>query len=106
MAAPATAAGQAHGSTKAYLIAAGVLAVIASWATAHTVFTLRHARTYDRGRVGGIDVNEDEPPAYLDFACLSFTIGMTFQVSDTELTTSRYAVSPSPTRCCPISSER
>jgi uncharacterized membrane protein len=80
-------AGQAQGATKAYLIAVGILAVIASWATAHTVFTLRYARTYYRGHVGGVDFNEDDPPAYLDFAYLAFTIGMTFQVSDTDLTT-------------------
>ena len=80
-------AGQAHGATKAYLIAVGILAVIASWATAHTVFTLRYARTYYRGHAGGIDFNEGDPPAYLDFAYLAFTIGMTFQVSDTDLTT-------------------
>jgi uncharacterized membrane protein len=78
-------AGQAHGSTKAYLISVGVLAVIASWATVHTVFTLRYARTYYRSEAGGIDFNEDDPPAYLDFAYLAFTIGMTFQVSDTDL---------------------
>jgi len=29
--------------------------------------------------------NEDEPPDYVDFAYLSLTIGMTFQVSDTDL---------------------
>jgi uncharacterized membrane protein len=39
--------------------------------------------------VGGIDFNEDDPPTYLDFAYLSMTIGMTFQVSDTNLTTKR-----------------
>lgn len=27
------------------------------------------------------------PPAYLDFAYFSFTLGMTFQVSDTNITT-------------------
>jgi uncharacterized membrane protein len=80
-------AGQAHGLTKAYLITIGVLAVVASWATVHTVFTLRYARTFYRGHPGGIDFNEDDPPAYLDFAYLSFTIGMTFQVSDTDLGT-------------------
>jgi uncharacterized membrane protein len=80
-------AGQAHGSTKAYLIAVGILSVIASWATVHTVFMLRYARSYYRRQSGGVDFNEDDPPAYLDFAYLSFTIGMTFQVSDTDLTT-------------------
>lgn len=79
-------AGQVHGSTKAYLITVGVLSVIVSWATVHTVFTLRYTRTYYRNEIGGVDFNEDEPPAYLDFAYLAFTIGMTFQVSDTDLT--------------------
>jgi uncharacterized membrane protein len=80
-------AGQSHGSTKAYLITVGVLSVIASWATIHTVFTLRYARTYYRNPIGGVDFNEDDAPTYLDFAYLSFTIGMTFQVSDTDLST-------------------
>ena len=34
----------------------------------------------------GVDFNQDAPPRYTDFAYLGFTIGMTFQVSDTELT--------------------
>ena len=33
------------------------------------------------------DFNQDEPPAYVDFAYLAFTIGMTYQVSDTDLQT-------------------
>jgi uncharacterized membrane protein len=35
-------AGQSHGGTKAYLITIGILSVIFSWATVHTVFTLRY----------------------------------------------------------------
>jgi uncharacterized membrane protein len=80
-------AGHEHGLTKAYLIAIGVLSVMLSWATVHTIFTLRYARTFYQWPEGGIDFNEDDPPAYLDFAYLAFTIGMTFQVSDTNLTT-------------------
>jgi uncharacterized membrane protein len=34
----------------------------------------------------GIEFNEKDPPAYLDFACLSFTIGMTFQVPGAGIT--------------------
>lgn len=79
-------AGQAVGGTKAYLIALGVLSVALSWAVVHTVFTLRYARSFYSGPVGGIDFNEDDPPTYLDFAYLALTIGMTFQVSDTNLT--------------------
>jgi uncharacterized membrane protein len=80
-------AGHAMGGTKAYLIALGVLSVALSWGLVQTVFTLRYARSYYSAPNGGIDFNEDDPPTYLDFAYLSLTIGMTFQVSDTNLTT-------------------
>ena len=33
----------------------------------------------------GIDFNQPEPPRYTDFAYLAFTIGMTYQVSDTSI---------------------
>lgn len=80
-------AGNATGATKAYLIALGLLSVTLSWGLVHTVFMLRYARSYYSRPVGGIDFNEDDPPTYLDFAYLALTIGMTFQVSDTNLTT-------------------
>ena len=35
--------------------------------------------------VGGIDFKSDEAPDYLDFAYVAFTVGMTFQVSDTDV---------------------
>jgi uncharacterized membrane protein len=82
-------AGQTGGATKAYLITLGLLSVALSWGLVHTVFTLRYARSYYSPPVGGIDFNEDDPPTYLDFAYLALTIGMTFQVSDTNLTTKR-----------------
>ncbi len=80
-------AAHATGADKAFLIALGVLSVALTWGLVHTVFTLRYARTYYRASVGGIDFNEDDAPTYLDFAYLALTIGMTFQVSDTNLTT-------------------
>jgi uncharacterized membrane protein len=73
------------GDGKALLIALGVLSVALSWGCVHTVFTLRYARAYYSGGNGGINFNEDEPPDYLDFAYVAFTIGLTFQVSDTNL---------------------
>ena len=79
-------AGQAAGSSKAFLIGLGVLSVVLSWLTVHTVFMLRYARGYYQQPGGGIDFNEARDPAYLDFAYFSFTIGMTFQVSDTSIT--------------------
>jgi uncharacterized membrane protein len=51
----------------------------------HTIFTLRYARLYYYGADGGIDFNQSEPPDYGDFAYVAFSIGMTFQVSDTSL---------------------
>lgn len=80
-------AGNAAGVTKAYMIALGVFSVALSWSLVHTIFTLRYARSYYKQPVGGIDFNEGDPPTYLDFAYLALTIGMTFQVSDTNLTT-------------------
>ena len=82
-------AGKAAGAAKAYLIGLGVLSVALTWGLVHTLFTLRYARSYYARPVGGIDFNEDDPPTYLDFAYLALTIGMTFQVSDTNLVNKR-----------------
>jgi uncharacterized membrane protein len=77
-------ASQSQGLTTALLTALGVLSVVLAWATVHTVFTLRYADLfYTYG--GGIDFNQDDDPDYRDFAYLAFTIGMTYQVSDTNL---------------------
>ena len=66
----------------------GIAIVITAWFVVHTVFTLRYARLYYLNEAGGIDFNQgDEPPAYVDFAYLAFTLGMTYQVSDTDLKT-------------------
>jgi uncharacterized membrane protein len=80
-------AGTASGGAKAYLIALSVVSVALAWLLVQGTFTLRYARTYYGAPEGGIDFNEDDPPTYLDFAYLALTIGMTFQVSDTNLTT-------------------
>jgi uncharacterized membrane protein len=79
-------AGDAHGGTKAYLLTIGLVSVVFSWLAVHTVFTLIYARLYYGDEVGGIEFNEEDGPDYVDFAYLAFTIGMTFQVSDTNLT--------------------
>jgi len=81
-------AGQAEGWVKLLQVGLGVISVVLSWSLVHTVFTLHYARLYYTEPVGGVDFNnEDERPSYLDFAYLAFTIGMTFQVSDTSLST-------------------
>jgi uncharacterized membrane protein len=80
-------AGQTTGSTKAMLIGLGAVSVVVSWLVVHTVYMLRYARSYYGQPTGGISFNEEDDPAYLDFAYFSFTIGMTFQVSDTNIST-------------------
>ncbi|HEV7424435.1 MAG TPA: DUF1345 domain-containing protein, partial [Candidatus Paceibacterota bacterium] len=39
---------------------------------------------------GGIDFNNNLPPAYSDFVYLALSIGMTFQVSDTSLKSNEF----------------
>jgi len=68
----------------------GILSVVVSWSVVHTVFALRYARLYYSGKDGGAEFHQPDPPRYSDFAYLAFTIGMTFQVSDTELNTSGF----------------
>lgn len=73
----------------------GVLSVVCSWITVHTVYTLRYARLYysapDPQRPG-MDF-EGEPPAYLDFAYVAFSIGMCYSVPDTGLTNRKVRMS-------------
>ena len=74
----------------------GVLAALAlgsvalSWLLIHTLFTLRYASQYFEGERGGIDFNTDDPPCYVDFAYVAFSLGMTFQISDTNLLSSAF----------------
>ncbi|MGN6324989.1 DUF1345 domain-containing protein [Pseudolysinimonas sp.] len=77
----------AHGVVKVIVPLAVVVSVALSWTLIHTLFTLRYARLYFSDADGGVDFNQSGSPRYVDFAYLSFTIGMTYQVSDTDLTT-------------------
>src|SRR4029450_6457600 len=65
-----------------------VASVALSWTVVQTLFTLHYARLYYTHPAGGIDFNQEAPPRYADFAYLAFTVGMTFQVSDTTLRSS------------------
>jgi uncharacterized membrane protein len=81
-------ANSAQGWAKAALAGLAIVSVALSWLMVHTLFTLRYALLYYATKPeGGIDFNQDEPPRYTDFAYLALTLGMTFQVSDTDLKT-------------------
>jgi uncharacterized membrane protein len=66
----------------------GVATIVCSWLLVHTVFALRYAHVYYTDPEGGIDFKTKglEHPDYVDFAYTAFTVGMTFQVSDTDIT--------------------
>lgn len=63
----------------------GILTVAASWFAVHTLFAVHYARLYYSDDPGGIDFHDPERPRFRDFAYLAFTVGMTYQVSDTEI---------------------
>jgi uncharacterized membrane protein len=75
------------GGTKAADIIVGLLSIVLSWAIVHLTYMLRYARLYYGKPEGGVEFNESDAPRYADFAYLAFTLGMTFQVSDTNLKT-------------------
>ena len=79
-------AGRGAGPADWSLVLVGVLGVVLQWFTVHTVFMLRYARLYYGLPRGGIGFASDDPPDYYDFAYVALTIGMTYQVSDTDLT--------------------
>ncbi|MEP6626894.1 MAG: DUF1345 domain-containing protein [Ginsengibacter sp.] len=73
-----------------------IAGMLFSWILIHTVFTLRYAHIYygDHAtklntHAGGLEFPEDSLPEYLDFAYFSFVLGMTFQVSDVQVTSKR-----------------
>lgn len=79
------AAGAHSGAVALAAAVVGVLTVAASWFAVHTLFTVHYARLYYTGEPGGINFHDPEPPCFRDFAYVAFTVGMTFQVSDTEI---------------------
>ncbi|WP_203612517.1 DUF1345 domain-containing protein [Amycolatopsis sp. SID8362] len=67
-----------------YAAAATALAgVFLAWAALHLMYATRYAHLYYTAPAGGIDFNSDDPPAYRDFFYFSYNLGMTYQVSDT-----------------------
>ena len=74
------------GSERDALVALCLANIAVCWALTHTAFSLRYAHLYyreDAEGVGGVEFAGGGPPSYFDFAYFAFTVGMTFQVSDT-----------------------
>jgi uncharacterized membrane protein len=68
-----------------------VITLLLSWLMMQTTFALRYAHEYyaiSHGRTdvdGGLIFPEEPRPDYLDFVYFAFVIGMTFQVSDVQI---------------------
>jgi uncharacterized membrane protein len=85
--------GSARGSDPAhgnFYFAHAVLTILLSWTFIHVIFAFHYAHEfYGEGRdqhVGGLEFPNDDQPNYWDFIYFSFVIGMTFQVSDVQVT--------------------
>jgi len=80
------------GSDRELALAAGIAAVILGWLLIHTMFIFRYAHLYyyDSDQDGtaqrGLTFPGTTEPDDYDFAYFSFVIGMTFQVSDVQIT--------------------
>lgn len=67
--------------------ALAVVGVFLCWAALHLMYAARYAHLYYSGaEPGGIDFNATGPPAFRDFFYFSYNLGMTYQVSDTDVT--------------------
>jgi len=79
-------ASHSTGTHQLLLTVVGIGSVVLAWILIHTIYTLRYAVLYySPDVVGSIDFKHDHVPEYTDFAYLAFTIGMTYQVADTDL---------------------
>jgi uncharacterized membrane protein len=70
------------------LEALGIATIAISWLVVHTTYTLRYADIYySADPPGGVDfkIPGRYEPDYHDFAYVAFTVGMTYQVSDTDI---------------------
>ncbi|MFB2767804.1 DUF1345 domain-containing protein [Pelatocladus sp. BLCC-F211] len=73
-----------------------IVAIFSSWVLMQTMFTLNYAAFYYRSNdlssegeaMGGLEFSNVELPCYLDFLYFTFTLGMTSQTSDTQITSS------------------
>ena len=81
-------------TSQIFPLTVAVLGVLLSWIMVHTIFTFHYAMMYydddetdPNQHAEGLDFpGGEKKPDYIDFAYFAFVIGMTFQVSDVEIT--------------------
>jgi uncharacterized membrane protein len=75
------------GAPKVFLVVA--VTTLLSWTLVHVVFAFHYAHEFYRAAHGAkpaLVFPQDDKPDYWDFVYFSFVIGMTFQVSDVQVT--------------------
>lgn len=79
-----------HGKPDQGTVALVVATLALAWLFSNTVYALHYAHLFysdaEGGDAGGISFPSCATPTYWDFAYFSFTLGMTFQTSDVEVT--------------------
>lgn len=68
----------------------GLASIVISWATVHMLYALRYAAMYYSDPEGGVDFNTKSQPRFSDFLYLAYTVGMTYQIADTDIETSAF----------------
>lgn len=83
-------------NTEALHLIVAIGGMLFAWFLVHTIFTFRYAHIFygndeenSNTHAGGLKFPQDEKPDYIDFAYFSFVLGMTFQVSDVDITSKR-----------------
>ena len=83
-------------NAEVYTLLVTVASILLSWLMVHTTFTFHYAHLYyddhstDSSRhAEGLDFPSEKKPNYLDFAYFAFVVGMTFQVSDVQITSGK-----------------
>lgn len=81
---------------KAVAMPVAVACMFLSWCLVHTIFAIRYAHMYyadhekqKENPAKGLDFPGEDHPDFVDFAYFAFTLGMTFQVSDVEISARR-----------------
>jgi uncharacterized membrane protein len=86
----------AKAEEKSLRVALVGVTLFVSWLMTHVTFALRYAHEYysrDQGAKevdGGLDFPGEKRPDYFDFMYFSLVLGMTFQVSDVEITARKF----------------
>ena len=80
--------GQEEGKNSPPQLGFAIATVLLSWFFIHSIFALHYAHEFYResASASGLKFPGSEKPDYWDFIYFSFVIGMTFQVSDVQVT--------------------